>query len=227
MATLMIPKIGERALASFIKLSDGEIAALKEAVKNAQPAFSVAQLAGQISSDVGLPAEQIGELIGVLASLYLAAKVDRSVPLHTFSEDVCKALDRSGNPELKLSEAVVPKFRQDIEEFLSFDESLGVTAKALGVMTEHEHVFRAARILTDLRPVFQPDPNEPPAAAVIIHNLKIRYLEGSGPKEFFVALDSNDLRELQAVVERAAKKEASLRSIADRIELRCLTVESE
>jgi len=92
-------------------------------------------------------------------------------------------------------------------------------------MLEHEHVWHSARVLTDLRPVFGADPKQAPAAAVIIHNLKIAHQAGREIREFFVALDNQDLRKLQEVLERAVKKEASLSSVAEKAGLPWLRVE--
>jgi hypothetical protein len=75
-------------------------------------------------------------------------------------------------------------------------------------------VFCSARILSDLRPVFQ----EPPTAAsasVIIHNLQIGFHDsGTGDhKEFYVALDAGDLDILKKIIVRAEQKTASLKAI--------------
>lgn len=94
------------------------------------------------------------------------------------------------------------------------------------VMREHEHVLCEPRVLTDLRPVF--GKNEEPAAGVIVHTMKIKYHEGAyGPlKEFFVALNSEDIEELRDILDRATRKEESLRRLATEAGLRCLDLES-
>jgi hypothetical protein len=94
-------------------------------------------------------------------------------------------------------------------------------------MVEHENTWQSARILTDLRPVFGPTPTDPPVAVVLIHNLRIAYRKGGRLQEFFVAMDSNDLKALQGAVERAVKKESSLQSLTKRTGIRCLVVEPE
>ena len=81
-------------------------------------------------------------------------------------------------------------------------------------MTEHAHVFCNARILSDIRPVFA-ESADSASAAVVIHNLQIGFHEGgTGPhKEFYVALDTGDLRKLKELIVRAEKKDIALQTM--------------
>ena len=101
-----------------------------------------------------------------------------------------------------------------IKSLLSFDKTMAVTAKAFDVMTEHARTFCRARILSDIRPVFT-NLDEFASAAVIIHNLQIGFHEGGTGehKEFYVALDTNDIQNLKEVIERAEKKTVALEAI--------------
>src|SRR5205085_649732 len=74
----------------------------------------------------------------------------------------------------KLSEEQRETLRKRLELLLGLDSTLGVTAKALDVMTEHERTFCTARILSDVRPVFSGGA-EHASAAVIIHNLQLGF----------------------------------------------------
>ena len=83
-------------------------------------------------------------------------------------------------------------------------DALDVSARATDLMYEHEHtVHGPIRVLTDVRPIFGSDPEGDPKGVVIAHTLKISYHEGRQIKEFFVALDSEQLSELAGVLERA------------------------
>ena len=98
-----------------------------------------------------------------------------------------------------------------VGKFLECEDSVGITAKALNVMVDHGRIFRDVRILTDFRPVFRSNPSQPPAAAVIIHTLKIEYKADHLDKEFFVALDSRDIDRLERLIKRAKLKEKALK----------------
>jgi hypothetical protein len=174
------------------------------------------------------PEDETLGLLVVLSSLYVTRVGKKGVTLENFSLELIEALKATEKNEkpFELSDEKVLKFRTDIKDLLSLDDSFGVTAGATSIMVELEHVWQSARILTDLRPVFGPDLREP-KAEVLIHNLRITYREGGSSNEFFVGLDSNDLRMLRDVVERALEKESSLRSRAEKAGTRFLIVEPD
>jgi hypothetical protein len=113
--------------------------------------------------------------------------------------------------------------KQRLTALLSYDNSLAVTAKALTVMREHQRVLCHARILTDIRPIFANNP-ENPLAAMIVHNLQIGFKnsEGKGHQEFYFGLDDDDLDLLAATINRAQQKSKALKSMLSSSKLTCL-----
>ncbi len=203
------------------------MSSLKEALKRASPRLVLPELIEQIASSVPFSEEDASKVISVLASFY-SLKVEKRLTFGKFFDELLEALKQTGNKDLQLSGEHASEFRKHLEELLSLDESLGVTTRALGVMVEHEHVWQSGRVLTDLRPVFGLDATEAPKAAVPIHNLRIAYRDaGQSVKEFFVALDTEDLDQLRGILERAVNKEASLRQLADKMGLPCLRTKAE
>jgi hypothetical protein len=103
------------------------------------------------------------------------------------------------------------KLKQFLMVALTLDETVGTAAKTGPVMTEHERVFVDARVLTDVRPIFHPDLSEKPNAAVLVHMLRIttRDIYKNETAQYF-ALDSNDIRLMKQLMERAIKKEETL-----------------
>jgi hypothetical protein len=106
---------------------------------------------------------------------------------------------------------------------LETGDGIVVTSKALELMTEYDRIFcqNGARVVSDIRPVFSTDLH--PKAAVIVHQLRIAYHEGgqTEPRQFFVALDSSDLRQLKSVLERAEEKEQQLRATVEAAQMVC------
>ena len=84
--------------------------------------------------------------------------------------------------------------------------------KAAGVALDQDHLFYHARILTDVRPVFD-EKGDTVSAAVIIHNLRIHYGENSDHKDFYVALDTGDIQLLREALDRADKKAKRLQEL--------------
>ena len=115
------------------------------------------------------------------------------------------------------------KLRERVALLLNLDKTLGVTAKAIDVMTEHERIFCTARIISDLRPVFAGKEDEA-SAAVIIHNLQIGFHHCGKHQEFYVALDTADIRKLKDCIARAEQKETALKTILSKSETPYLEV---
>jgi hypothetical protein len=88
-----------------------------------------------------------------------------------------------------------------------------VAEKALGVLTAYERTLHDARIFTDIRPVFADDPSTVPAAAAVVHTLRLRYHADSDMREFFVALTPTDIRAIRDALDRADAKATSLMSL--------------
>lgn len=99
-------------------------------------------------------------------------------------------------------------------------------ARALDLVTEFDKSFHEARIVTDLRPLFE-DPSDI-QGAVIVHTLRIEYHQGGGQiKAFYVTLGASELHQLQSLVQRAVQKSDALRHFAEASKLRIYDVMKE
>ena len=89
-------------------------------------------------------------------------------------------------------------------DLLEVDAVVG-TAKAMDLNYEHEHLLRRARILTDIRPVFDRKGDQI-QGTVISHTLRIRYDTLASESSISLALDRNDVENLLEECKRALKK---------------------
>ena len=200
----------------FLELSDEKIDGFLNALTKARPQFNVADLAAEISEPLDVPRPLADGIVRVLASIYLTRDLG-TPPLENFLDrEVFLALKRAQvfPAEAENTEAQWKRLRKFLLAALSLERSLGTAAKAGPVLTQHERIFSGARILTDLRPIYHLDVSEKPDAAVIIHMLRITQRDNYGKHtdEYF-ALDSNDIKLMKDVLERALKKENTLKSI--------------
>jgi len=85
-------------------------------------------------------------------------------------------------------------------------------AKATDLLTEAANVYHAARIVTDVRPVYGATITETPVGAVIVHSLKVEHHTDGEVKSFHVAIETSDLKKLHEVVVRALDKASALES---------------
>lgn len=91
-------------------------------------------------------------------------------------------------------------------------KNLRTTFKAFNLLTENERVFREARIITDVRPVFHDVLDADNRPALLLHQLKLSYQQDGDPYDDYVCLDSKDLIKLKEHLDRAIEKETHLRS---------------
>ena len=222
---LTIPEGYKRALSDLIQMPRKDRLLLVEAVRAASAFRDTERLAGSVASATSLDEIQVSRIVRLLVSLYL---VEEDTPPDEVAGHVCDAAEALGDDNLKPKDGDWDAFKEDLTSLLSSDHSLGMTAKALNVAREHGHVFCAARVLTDIRPVFKRSLDDTPAV-VLVHTLKLSYHERdrSPPEDFFVALDARGLRELRGVIDRAIQKEATLNALISSSNMEHLEVESD
>jgi len=174
-------------------------------LKRATPALRPEEFAQGIKEGFQRP-ELLLPILGTLCALYRLKDAEGIT-----SDEVANAVSSAAADALTGKQEIL---RERLKLMLECDASLGVTAKALDVMTEHEHVFCSARILSDIRPVFAATA-ESASAAVVVHNLQLGFYDGGTGKhrEIYIALDSSDLQELKQVIVRSEKKNIALKSI--------------
>ena len=200
------------SLQVFLHLPKATMKSLIKELQASPPALYFNVLASQLTEKVALSTHDMQRILRVIGNLY-STYIASGTSVEKFIGDFQIGLQQTGVPTLSLTEAEWDEFRGYLSQILMCERSVGITSKALKVMTDHSHVFRDAQILTDLRPVFRSNAEEPPDAAVIVHTLKIEFSEVGQRKRFFVALDSLDLKRLEASIKRAKLKEKSLKDM--------------
>jgi hypothetical protein len=219
---LRVPPQAELAIQNLLDLPDEVIQQFLKALKSAGSKFNTNDLALDVSNATKIPRQLTDPIVQVLASLYVARE-EAAVDLDAFLDrDVKSALRKRLVASEEKGKAPAPaeieirwnKLRVFLAEALALDETVGTAAKTGPVLTEHERIFVSARVLTDIRPIFHPNLSEKPNAAVIVHMLRIvtRDIFSSQYVEYF-ALDANDIRLMKNIMERAIRKEETLKTL--------------
>ena len=211
---LQVPNEQVVHIKKFLELPADKIAGFLDALSKAGPRFNVYDLSGEVSNRLGLPNDLTEGIVLVLASLYLTRDA-QSTPIEKFvDQEVSVALKKAEAFSEKEGDVQWAKLRKFLIAALSLESTVGTAAKAGYVMTQHERVFVGARILTDVRPIFHLNVSEKPDSAVIIHMLRITQRDHFGNQaDQYFALDSNDIRSMKALVDRALKKEETLKGL--------------
>jgi hypothetical protein len=138
--------------------------------------------------------------------LYLHAFLSGSEASTTqFVTDVCDSLAAS-----KVDADALNRLREILPAFMDL-EGLRLQAKAVDLQVDHAHTFQSAKIITELRPVFDMSTAEHIAGALISHTLKVNYFSSGNSEEIFIALDDVDLTELKKAIVKAEVKGRVLR----------------
>jgi hypothetical protein len=215
MAAVTIPESDYPGLAALVALKEESMGELLSALAEAPDVSDPRKLAKAISAKAkGIPPEKAS----VIAPVVISLSVGREALDYTaaaFAGAVCDAMEETGLEMLKLG-SERPHLEENLARILSID-SLAALIKAQTILrNEYERVLCSVRILTDLRPVFGADAADALVGMGIVHNLRIKYHASEGLKEFFVALDGEELQEVANIVERAKNKEKNLKAILER-----------
>ena len=218
-ASVSIPEGALPDLKRVAELDDELFNSLLTAIGETAPTLTRDQFFTKLSDRVKSPSEDIYAVLRTAFALY-TIKEKAGFSDQDLSEAVTNSSTVSEAADFSLEQR--EKLRNRLALLLGFDQSLGVSIKALDVMTEHERIFCTARILSDIRPVFTNELES--ASAMIIHTLQIGFHQDGKHREYYFALDTDDIQKLKSVIERAERKTAALQSILQRAEVRYLEV---
>jgi hypothetical protein len=221
---LTIPASARPAIQSLAHLSAETFQTFLNALERAKPAASpdifwkhVAENASEIEPSI------IKVIVNELFSMNYA--VEKSgISLDAFADFVSSSAFSDSSDEFPIDESDRDILKDRLARLFALKASLGLTTKALDILTDAQHLFYTAKILTDVRPVFNEE-GTAIEAAVIIHNLMIHYGDAGDHKNFFVNLDTKDIKELREVLERAEAKEKAVRTLLQHSEVSYLDVE--
>jgi hypothetical protein len=157
-----------------------------------------------------LPRKESEKILDTIEMLYRIWASRGNQSLDAFVDDLLNAI-RDFFPEAD-PQSVTSRLKTVLDI-----EPLARASKALSVSTDHEHVFYDAKILSDIRYAFRPDPEAEPYGATIAHVLKLVYHTERDHKAFFIALDGEDLLLLKNVIQRAEEKAKRLRKHLDAV----------
>jgi hypothetical protein len=210
-AITRIPETYRPGFEKIKQLSSSDADALVIALSKAPISGGLKGLTSAVREQVtSLSADDAEAIVRSLYSLYVF-RANSDTPLGELVSELTSAMRSTGKPSLAVSEEDRVRFERNISALLSID-TMAVNTKVGLIKTDYPNIFHDARILSDIRPIFG-KPDEQPVGGTITHTLKIEYHHESEQKEFYVALDSEDLQKMKAVLQRADAKAASLKSL--------------
>jgi hypothetical protein len=197
MPSLHVPEPFKPTLERIASMSDEDVQKVQEALRALKPHVKPESMAKSAvgKSDIS----GFDEIVQVLIGLSLTWVRFHS-PMDEFVHEVSKAAKKDRSV-----------LEDRLKALLSID-SLLLAARAFDIQHEYEKVFRSARIVTDIRPIFSTEGTET-TGAMIVHNLNVTYFENNEFKEAIYALDDSDVVALKKVLERAELKTSVLEAL--------------
>ncbi|MFO1169990.1 MAG: hypothetical protein U1E49_03385 [Hyphomicrobiaceae bacterium] len=92
------------------------------------------------------------------------------------------------------------------------ERAILAASKAVELTYLHPRLFTSARLLTDIRPVFNVQ-RDAILGAIVSHTLHIEYTENSRSAQLDIALDEDDIDQLMALCQNANKKVEACRRL--------------
>jgi hypothetical protein len=218
LASVSIPVAYRPAFATVLALPDAQMLSLQEALATAAPAAYATLLARRLSDQLpDVPSRDLDDLLNALSGALGLLPTDR--PTEELAQDLAESPDLDLSPDERLA------LRIRLTTLLS-SQVLQLTAKATDLLTSGERLFVSVRVVSDIRPVFPRIGTASPAASVLIHKLRIEYLENGEVRSFMIDLDGSDIAKMQSALSRAADKDESLGAFTDRSGFPEITVET-
>ncbi len=224
MVTVNIPEPAKAIIEHLGSMSDAEVSVVKARMEEVPLSLRVERYAEQLKGLVEKETPEIQDVVQVVASLTFAPR-DPSITAEVFARAVASTVvARKGHeaedPKKKAARMKILEAR--LRDLFS-TPTLKMYSRASDVQHQYEHIFTDARIMSDIRTVFEPESDvSKPIGAMIVHNLKVTYISNYGHRDSYFALDNADLLILQKAVERAIAKTSTLEGIIKKSNLRYL-----
>jgi hypothetical protein len=214
MATINLPGRHVQGLIKLFSLPDEYTDQLIESLSNSNLTINPENLIkDSLASITGFTSDDVNSITQAIISLLLLRGSYDNISAEELVVDFVEAIKESDFNELKPSDDNYDKVQNKLVGIFSI-ENLLVSAKAVSLKFECENLFTRARIVTEILPVFV-NIDDTPKAAIISHQLSIHYFQDGRHREFYLAIDEEEIDDLMEVLERAKRKGASLQKFLD------------
>jgi mRNA-degrading endonuclease YafQ of YafQ-DinJ toxin-antitoxin module len=161
----------------------------------------------------GLSEDDVENLVDAIYSLYFL-RSESDVPTQQFLQDLLEAIKESDNKEIQTTNAEELATLESRFKSLLTIRPLSALAKAHELRGDFANIFWDAKMMSDIRPVWDDDVDVPPDGVVITQTLKLKYGDAESAKELYLNMGEGDIELLISVLIRAQRKRATLESLA-------------
>lgn len=200
----------QNGMKSFLSMEDKIFQSFLEVLETEPPSLNLSKLAQSVAQSLKKNDDvDLLYIITIINSFY-EFRSNRKLDNDEVIQQVTKSCFDDESLAKLFDDRSKILFRERLLLVLNSENSISLAYKILDVTRNQERLFLESRILTDIRTIFKSDLVEPLGAA-ITQVLKIEYLESNQRKEFFVALEPEDIEQLYSQLNRARQKADSLK----------------
>ena len=207
----------ERAIRFFAEMPKDVRESLVQAVETALPDISVDAFSERVAKDSPLLGSQVRDVLGWVSFWFSYLRGNsseervNSLAAYMVGQDAMPG----GLHEQSDASNLSSPFMQHLKRLLRCHPSgLGITEKAEDLLSRDDRRFEDATVSTDLRPIFGGNVDDAPAYSLVLHNLVLRLNDGGSTRTIGLTLTSKDILKLADALDRAYKKEKTLRQHA-------------
>lgn len=213
MQTITIPERYASGLAKVKNLSESDVQEVVLALERAATGTRKEILSLVSPALPSFSSNDTREIVETLRSLY-RAQIGMDVPVEQFVPGLIAAVSQSDNRELQTTDpSELVRLEGTLKKLLGV-RRLWMVSKARDLQTEYESTFCDARIVTDMRPVFDAGVKESPVGFALTHSLKLEYHHHDEHTAIYISMDKGDIETLLLVLERAKQKASTLSELA-------------
>ena len=206
MPEIHVPERIKPIISRILKLGSTDYQQLQEALESVEPALNIESLVVRVSKALPNTIKGVGEIVRALESMtHVRLRADRTID--QFVQDIVTSL------ETEASKFNTQKFFDRVSGLLRA-RGLVVSARANDLQHDFDRVFISAKVVSDLRTVFD-QAGKQIQGSIVVHNLNITYAQEGELKNFFVAMDRTDISKLRTVLDRADAKEEVLKGLLE------------
>ena len=214
MSELKIPKEYEPGFVVIRSFSDSDVNRILDVFKDESLTFDRATIESLVRPILAQRSDtEVKSFVDALCSLYfLRAHAD--VETGKFIEDLIEAVSESENKQIQTSDPEeLAHLRNTLKTLLTV-QALSTQTKAQELQRDFANIFWDAKVITDIRPIWDGDVRRPPVGTVITNTLKLEYHHTGGHGELYVYIDKDDIDTLLLALKRARNKTATIESLA-------------
>ena len=211
-------QLPDEALADLEKLRDfgpDRLEALAFKFEDVEPTpLRPAQLRQVVSEALDVDDEAAHCVVRFLLALY-GLRRRRLLDASEVMEGLRYAVSKAGwgEEESKRWDSI----QKQLDRLLDIDQVWAVS-KALSLAYEYPNLYQSARIITDIRPVFDVS-GEMVVGSVVSYTLQVHYDDAHGSHSLSVVMDQEDVDQLGESCERAKRKAGAAKGLMDKAEV--------